>query len=239
MNLILFESSELDRPLPRMDRRATHILEILRRQPGDTFDVGQVNGPRGKATLNAINPTELVLSFQWSGPAPLPESVTLLIGLPRPQTARDILRDATTLGVAAMHFVRTEKSDGNYARSTLWSSGEWRRHLISGAEQAFDTWIPEVTFDRTLRGALSMLPASSLRVALDNYEAPTRLSELSFSSTSACVLAIGGERGWTADDREVLRLHQFTFANLGSRVLRTETATVAALTLLRGKLGWM
>jgi RsmE family RNA methyltransferase len=170
---------------------------------------------------------------------PSHEPVTLIIGLPRPQTARDILRDATTLGIAAVHFVRTEKSEASYAQSTLWTSGEWRRYLIAGAEQAFDTRIPDVTFDRTLPAALASIPDSFVRVALDNYEAPVRFGELSVSPQSACVLAIGGERGWTTADRDALRSHQFTFANLGWRVLRTETATVAALTLLRSKLGLM
>jgi RsmE family RNA methyltransferase len=65
------------------------------------------------------------------------------------------------------------------------------------------------------------------------------LGELNFSPGQDCVLAIGGERGWSAADREVLRAGQFTFGHLGSRVLRTETATVAALSILRTKLGLM
>ena len=51
MNLILFEESELARPLPQGDERARPILEILRCQEGDEFDVGLVDGPRGKAVL--------------------------------------------------------------------------------------------------------------------------------------------------------------------------------------------
>ena len=63
MNLILFESAEIDVPLPRSDTRAEHIIKILRRQIGDTFDVGLVDGPLGKATLAAITEVALTLSF--------------------------------------------------------------------------------------------------------------------------------------------------------------------------------
>src|SRR5687768_11257964 len=101
MNLILFEPHELAQPLPRSDRRATHLLDVLRRREGDTFDAGVIDGPRGKGTLVRIDDKALALSFAW-GPAPSPAAaIALIVGLPRPQTARDILREATTLGVDA------------------------------------------------------------------------------------------------------------------------------------------
>lgn len=239
VNLILFEAAEIERPLPRRDRRAVHILTVLKRTLGESFDVGLVNGPRGKARLDAISDDSLKLAFTWNDAAPGPNPITLVVGIPRPQTARDILRDATTLGVAAIHFVRTEKSDTNYAQSTLWSSGEWRRHLITGAEQAFATSIPNVTYTRALPDVLATLAPGAGRIALDNYEASMRLGTLDVGSGADHVLAVGGERGWSATDRDMLRGHGFTLAHLGQRVLRTETATVAALSILRVKLGLM
>jgi 16S rRNA (uracil1498-N3)-methyltransferase len=239
VNLILFEPAETQRPLPRADPRAVHILKVLRCQSGETFDVGVINGPRGKATLVTLTPADLVLSFAWSSAPPDRDPVALIMGLPRPQTARDILRDATTLGVEAIHFVRTARSEPGYAQSTLWSSGEWRRHLITGAEQAFDTRIPEVTFTQTLSDQLSALAAGSIRLALDNYEATARLGDVEITGGNRLVIAIGGERGWSADDRTALRTHGFSLVHLGARVLRTETAVIAALSIIRTKLGLM
>jgi RsmE family RNA methyltransferase len=218
-----------------------HILEVLRRQVGDTFDVGLANGPRGKATLVAIASDRLELTFAWGEPpAPLAKDspITLIVGLPRPQTARDILRDATTLGVAAIHFVQTEKSEPSYAQSTLWSSGEWRRQALVGAEQAFDSRLPEVTHGRTLADVLAGLSRNGTSIALDNYESPGALSEIREIS-SPVTLALGAERGWSAGERELLRARGFVFAHLGTRVLRTETACVAALAIVRAKLGLM
>lgn len=238
MNLILFEPAELTAPLPRTDPRAEHILKVLRRQPGDTFDVGLVDGPLGKGTLAAVSAEALTLTFTW-GPPPAPaDPITLLLGLPRPQTARDILRDATTLGVGALHFVATERSDPNYAAATLWTSGEWRRHCLAGAAQAFATRLPAVTSDRTLATALAALPTTTTqRLALDNYEATSPLGEWHLRDDTSVVLALGPERGWGPADRAALRAHGFTLVHLGSRVLRSETAVIAALTLVRAKLG--
>jgi RsmE family RNA methyltransferase len=237
VNLILFEPAEAAVPLPRTDPRAAHLLDVLRRRVGDPFDAGLVNGPRGKGTVLSIGAATLTLQFVWGEPPPPPDPITLIIGLPRPQTARDILRDATALGVAALHFVTTEKGESSYAQSTLWSSGEWRRHLLTGAQQAFVTDLPAVTHGRSLAATLGALAPAPTRLALDNYESPAPLSQCNLLGYTPVVLALGSERGWSPAERELLRTHQFSFAHLGSRVLRVETACIAALTLLKAKLG--
>lgn len=233
MNLVLFTSEEISRPLPRSDPRAVHVLSVLKRQPGDSFDAGLINGPHGRGTLLAIGADHLTLSFTWGGPPPPPEPVTLIIGLPRPQTARDILRDGTTLGVAAIHFARTDKGESSYAQSSLWTTGEWQRHLMTGAAQAFSTLIPEVTHGQTLAEILSVLPAATLRLALDHYEAAAPLWSVRPKPSTPVVLALGPERGWSAVDRTLLRSHAFDLVHLGPRVLRCETAVIAALTLVQ------
>ena len=243
MNLVLFEPGELGLPLPRNDPRARHVLDVLRRQTDQSFDAGVVDGDIGTATIVAQSEVALHLSFApVRPPAPLP-AITLLIGMARPQTARDLLRDATTMGVRAMHFVATERSDRSYAQSSLWTSGEWRRQLLIGAAQAFDTRLPEVTWSSTLGEQLSTRAAQpGTRVALDNYEASTRLVTANVSSSAASTdpaahvtLAIGPERGWGPKDRGQLREHGYTLAHLGSRVLRVESACVAALAILSAR----
>lgn len=236
MNLVLFSPEEIGRPLPRADRRTDHIVVVLRRKPGETFDVGLINGPLGKATLVRVAEEGLHLTFAWDPAIPPPPSaLTLLVGLPRPQTARDILRDATTLGATMLCFVATERSEPSYARSKLWTTDEWHRHALAGAEQAFSTFVPEVKTGNTLEAAVGSLPAATTRLALDHYEAAHPLATVQPTPGRPVVLAIGPERGWTQRDREILRDAQFDLVHLGRRVLRTETAVIAALTLIRAK----
>ena len=239
LNLILFEAAEISLPLPRDDRRAQHLVEVLRRQAGDTFDAGIVNGPRGRGTIARVSDRELLLEFSWGSDPPAHHPLTLIVGLPRPQTARAILREVTSLGVSDIHFVTTEKGESNYAQSTLWRTGEWRRHLLAGAEQAFCTRIPEVTSGHSLLDALSTLPSSGMqRVALDNYEATLPVSKLTLTACTFA-LAVGPERGWSAKERNLLRTNGFELAHIGSRVLRTETACIAAVSLIKAKIGSM
>ncbi|KXU38246.1 hypothetical protein AXK11_00945 [Cephaloticoccus primus] len=240
MNLILFTREESQVPLPRSDARAQHILRVLRRQVGDSLDVGLPDGPRGKATLRRISETALELSFTWEPepPAP-PPPTTLIIGLPRPQTARKILQDAAALGVRQLHFVRCVRSEPSYAASHLWHSGEWQRHLEAGTAQAFATDIPQLSHGRTLAEVLEKLTAASSpapappprRLALDNYEAPQPLGHYAIGPDELLTLALGPERGWAPDERDALRAAGFALAHLGPRVLRLETAVTAALAI--------
>ena len=213
----------------------------MRRREGDSFDAGLINGPRGKGRLEKITPDALTFSFAWGEPPPPLDPIMLLIGLPRPQTARKILQEATTLGVGALHFFTAEKAEPSYAGSTLWISGEWRRHLVAGAEQAFCTRLPELTHGLTLAAALEKTPSAATRLALDNYEAPAPLGQDQPPAGAPVVLALGPERGWSAAERDFLRAKNFSLVHLGSRVLRTETAVVAAVALIKARLklaGW-
>lgn len=150
-----------------------------------------------------------------------------------PADSRKILQEATTLGVQALHFVRTERSEPQYAQSSLWSTGEWR-HVLAGVAQAFATRLPVVTWDRDLASILESsrvegsLGSPLCSIALDNYEATVRLGACDVPPATRIWLALGPERGWGPSDRDRLRESGFPLAHLGERVLRAETAVVAS-----------
>jgi 16S rRNA (uracil1498-N3)-methyltransferase len=232
LNLILFEAGETGCPLALADPRAVHLLRVLRRRVGDTFDAGIVDGPRGKGTIAAIGPEAITLRFEPGAEPPPLDPIHLLVALPRPQTARKILNEAASLGVASIRFFRSEKGEPGYAGSALWRGPEWRRHLLDGAAQAFDTRLPAVVHDASLPDAVRALPAGCARIALDNYEATRRLRA---DPARPLALAFGPERGWSAAERDILRAAGFELAHLGARVLRTETAVVAAVAVAKAE----
>ncbi len=231
MNIVLFEPDEFQKPLLRTDERAVHILQVLRRSEGDDFDAGILNGPKGKAIVTKIGEDALSLEFNWnSDEEPALYPIDLVVGLSRPQTNRKILQDATALGVRSIRFVTTERGEPSYASSKLWTTGEWRRHVVAGVAQAFTTRMPQVYFEMSLKDAIDALDATPTRIALDNYEAEIGLGEI--DATSSIGLALGSERGWTGKERELLRENGYTLAHLGPRPLRTETAAIAGIALL-------
>jgi len=69
---------------------------------------------------------------------------------------------------------------------------------------------------------------------MDNYEATVGLLEATKNvpSGNSVVLAVGSERGWSPNERDLFRQNNFILAHLGERPLRTETATIAAISVV-------
>lgn len=238
MNLILFGEEEIHSLLPLQDPRAIHILHTLRRSRGDVFDAGIINGPRGKAMVAEVEATGLRLRFDPTETPPDLHPGAILVGLPRPQTARKILQEVTSLGIGEIHFAGTDKSEPSYSESKLWTTGEYRRHLTAGAEQAFTTRIPRLRRHGDLAAALELLLPRHEGVALDNYEATGPLRSYR-PQRAECLLAVGPERGWSGPERDLFRERGVPLLHLGDRPLRTETACLCGLTLLLAKLEWL
>jgi len=213
------------------------MLKVLKCKEGSHFQAGVINGPSGQGTLISIQDKELTLAFNWTAPPETPPDIRVIIGLPRPQTARKILNTLATLGASELHFVLADKSDRNYISSKLWSTNEWQRHLIEGAQQAFTTAIPQVFYHQTLYKTIKALPDDLTKIAFDNYEGQQAFSQIPIQIPLA--LAIGPEQGWADRDRELLLRHGFQMAHLGQRILRVETACVSALAITKSKLNLM
>ena len=233
MNLVLITPDEAAAGLPADDARARHLRETVGLAVGGTFHVGIENGLRGIATITALAP-KLTFAVAWgkSPQARLP--LTVLVGLPRPQTAKKVLHDLASLGAARIIFFESAKGDPGYLTSSLWKDGEWREHVLKGTEQACSTLVPEVTRVGSLAEALVGLDAKAWKVALDPYEA-TGAPELSTPAQTA-VLAIGPERGFAEAERGTLRTAGFGFAHLGDRILRVEAAALVGGALMLAQL---
>lgn len=241
VNLILLNTEE-EGPtlhLRHTDPRALHIKTVLKLKPGSTCFIGLPQGKTGQATLEHADKEGVTLSIRWQDVAPAPLfPVHLILGLPRPQTARKVLQASASMGVEGLCFFCSDKGEPGYAQSTLWSSPEWETHLKTGAEQAFATTYPSVEHCTSLEASLTSIAPLATRIALDVYESPLSLNSALHAAKPPFVLAIGSERGWSAKERELLRAHGFSFAHLGPRVLRTETACVAALGALLSRFAW-
>lgn len=249
MNLILFETVFQQVQLAAQDPRTKHIRSVLRIEKGGVLFVGFINGDRGVAELRQVNgdgSIELALLGTEVAPPLLP--IDLVIGMPRPHSARRVLYEAACLGVRSMHFFQSERSEPSYAQSRLWQTTDYRERLRLGAEQSFTTQLPAVHLGgtrETILSEFSKRPRNTCFV-LDNYAAEASLGSLveplaltkakeSFSREGV-VLALGSERGWTEDERTAFAELGWQFAHLGSRVLRLETAVVSAVSILSDRL---
>ncbi|OUU41630.1 MAG: hypothetical protein CBC16_04835 [Verrucomicrobia bacterium TMED56] len=235
LNLVLLPKQVTQAKWSISDPRAVHILEVLKVGLGDEIDFAVENGPLGKGKLETLGDEFLELSFKWESLANkdfLP--VCLLIGLSRPQTCRKILDQGSTMGVQEFHFFGTDRGEPSYASSPLWTTDEWKVRIRKGVEQAFSSFMPTCMLHQDLKSVLGNLTTKkkSLRIGLDNYEGTSRFGTDLLSPVETVELAVGAERGWSRQERNLLRENGFKLQHLGERVLRVETAVVAALGVL-------
>ena len=235
LNLLLLPELVSKLHLEVQDSRAIHLREVVKVKNDDLVDLAVRNGPKGKGRVLICADGAIELDIQWA-----PEHsndllpISLVVARCRPQTCRKILDQATSLGVRSFSFFQAEKSEASYAQSSLWKSDEWIRKIEGGVEQAFSSFLPTCEHFSDLQSALKGQPDESecQRIALDNYEAIGPLSANGADSGISFSLCLGPERGWSAGERALLRSSGYSMHHLGARVLRVETAVVAALSLL-------
>ncbi|MGC6456003.1 MAG: 16S rRNA (uracil(1498)-N(3))-methyltransferase [Coraliomargaritaceae bacterium] len=232
MNLILFDTPFENVQLTADDPRAKHIRDTLRAEIGTLVFLGFANGLRARARVVDLPANgDITLEVIATEPAPTPLPIHLLIGLPRPHSARKVLFEAACLGVQRIDFFEAERGEPSYARSSLWTTDEWRDRIRLGLEQSFATQLPQVAVYPDLQTALNTYYPIPARIALDNYEAGRSLQNTLPQSADTTALALGPERGWSPNERDTLRRNGWQLAHLGPRVLRVESAVVAAVSI--------
>jgi 16S rRNA (uracil1498-N3)-methyltransferase len=257
MNILILEKEEVGLRLPRSDRRWEHVKKVLKKGPGDRLAAGllssiikaefgddaeQAAPLLGEATIRELDDSGLVLDFQcFEGAACIPPElapVILVLGFPRPIQANRILKDLTSLGVAEIHLTGTELGEKSYAQSSIFKDKDFRAPLIEGAEQAGNPRLPQVYTHWTLARCLKELDdreqKAETRIFLHPYGVEHRLGELASRAApprAPVCLAVGSERGWTEAELALLRGSGFEARSLGSRILKTETAALVAVSL--------
>ena len=241
MNLILFEPNEVGKALSRRDERTVHLLKVLHKKAGDSFEAGLLGEGQGRGTIEKINiDGSINFSLNVQGPPPPRLPVRVAVGFPRPIQVRRLLRDLSSLGVEAIDLFGTDLGEKSYRDTKLLGDGGARSALLEGAAQSRDTTIPALSVFACLEDWLQKCPMKShimpLLIAADNVRSEGALSRLTPTKRSV-VLAIGSERGWSDRERDLFEAAGFLRLSLGGRALRTETACVAATVLALEKIG--
>jgi RsmE family RNA methyltransferase len=243
VNIILLEEYELGRSLSRRDERTIHLLKVLHKKAGDTFEAGILGGKIGTGRIEKINlDGSIFVTVQASDPPPPRLRLRIAVAFVRPIQIKRIFRDMSNMGVRAVDLVGTDLGEKSYRDTKLFASGGAHAALVEGAVQARDTQIPDLALYDNLEDWIAERPWDKtdsrripLLVAMDNVHPEGSLFHLSVTSRPA-VIAVGPERGWSDRERDMFEKAGFLRLSMGSRPLRTETACVAAASLAMEKI---
>jgi 16S rRNA (uracil1498-N3)-methyltransferase len=233
----------VDRPLPVGARvvlpesAANHLVRVLRLREGDACVLFNGDGNDCRARIAVAGKREVVVEILGLDPVDneSPFRITLLQGIARGEKMDLILQKATELGAAAIAPVLAERTEVKLdTERTEKRMAHWRSVILAACEQSGRAIIPLLAAPAALADA-ARATTDSLKLTLDPTGEHT-LASLPTSAISAA-LAIGPEGGWSPRDRETLRAAGYTGLRLGPRVLRTETAGLAAIAALQSRYG--
>ena len=216
---------------------ATHLVRVLRLQAGDGCVL--FNGDGGDYSATIVSATKRGVEADVGARANIdnesPLRITLVQGIARGEKMDWILQKATELGVASVLPVQSDRSevklDGERAVKRL---VHWQGVVVSACEQSGRARVPDVAAAQPLASVANAL-ASTHRFLLDP-EAEDAIATMP-AIDGTCVLAVGPEGGWSERDRAVLEAAGFKGLRLGPRILRTETAGIAAIAALQARFG--
>lgn len=218
---------------------AAHLVRVLRLGVGDACVLFDGGGKDYAAKVVAIGKREVRISVgeATAVAAESPLRIVLLQGIARGEKMDLILQKATELGVSEVRPLSSQRSevklDETRAAKRL---AHWQSVVVAACEQSGRAVVPPVLAPATLSAVLAALPAGGLRLILDPVGSLS-LSTLQPEPAQPVLLAVGPEGGWSPRDRDELHAAGFDGLRLGPRVLRTETAGLAAIAALQARFG--
>jgi 16S rRNA (uracil1498-N3)-methyltransferase len=188
-----------------------------------------------EGVLQAIDKHSLSVTLECQLPVPkssLPP-VTLAVALIKEQRWDWLLQKATELGVRAFQPILSERTVIKLSESDIPKKLErWQSVVRSAAEQSEGLFIPQMLKPVNVSQCAQSGSSDRLRILLaergeDRLSLKSVLSGL--QQEKMVTMAVGPEGGWTPQELDVFIQAGFVLASLGSRILRSETAAIAAM----------
>ncbi len=214
-----------------------YLSRVLRVKAGDALEVFDGQGQVFAAQVKEVAEAALTLELKEPRPAPRAPALTLIQGLPKGDKLELVLQKGTELGVAAFYPVVTARAVSRPKDGEA-KAERWRKIVSEAARQCGRADVPPVAAPGPLEAAVAALPQGTQLLVLDEEEHALRLSDALGDGPVA--LVVGPEGGLAREEVVALRQSGGVSVTLGPRVLRTETAALAALAVLlhrRGELG--
>ena len=219
---------------------AARHVQVLRLQPGNVITLFDGGGGEYAATITQMGRSDVRVEIGAHDPVEResPLDITLLQGVARGERMDLIVQKSTELGITRIVPVLAERSIVRVdAQQRERKREHWQAIASSACEQSGRNRVPAVSEPRSLGDAIAALPAESARFLLAaDGEQPLTAFALR-TRGQPLVLFIGPEGGIADNEEKFARANGFVGCRIGPRILRTETAGLAALAALQAIAG--
>jgi len=205
-------------------------VQVLRLQPGDTLTLFDGRGGQWAGAISAISRREVRVRTLHFDPLEreLARQVTLAVGMPANERMDALIEKATELGAARIQPLVCERSVLRVAgERALRKAAHWHAVAVAACEQCGRNRVPEVAEPLRLNAWLGDLDPGPRRWLLSIADALPWPPDA--GSAREVVVLSGPEGGLTPAEESAARAAGFAAYSLGARVLRADTAPLAAL----------
>lgn len=217
--------------------QAAHLARVLRAQPGTEADV-VAGGHVFHAEVVAVSPDEVRFNLVAEVEADPALPVTLVMSVFKFDRMEWAIEKATELGVAAIAPVIAQRTEKHLGQSAEKRAERWRRIAHEASQQSRRSDVPlihqPVPLAERVRAASSVT-----RIVLAEQERATSLRTAIEEAVQAAAaempsleIAIGPEGGWSPAEEALFDANAWRAVTLGPRILRAETAAIAALSVV-------
>jgi len=221
--------------------QAAHLARVLRAQPGMEADV-VAGGHVFHAEVAAVSPDEVRFNLVAEVQADPAMPVTLVIAVYKFDRMEWAIEKATELGVLALAPVIAQRTEKHLAQAAEKRAERWRRIAHEAAQQSRRSDVPVIHNPASLAEHVRA-SSKSVRIVLAEQERTTTLRRLIEEAVEAAgeempslEIAIGPEGGWAPAEEALFDANGWRAATLGPRILRAETAAIAALSVVASSL---
>ena len=216
---------------------AEHLGRVLRAEPGQLYELSDgaaVWLARVQNISRARGSDEIEFALLENIPAiESPLEVRLLLAIVKFDRLEWCLEKATELGVREIVPVVAERSEKSLVRAAEKRAQRWRKILLASAQQSRRLRPPALAPVAKSEEAFASAQESLKIIFSERADAPPLREILSAASSQEVCVAIGPEGGWTEEEFVSAERSGFREASLGREILRTETAVISALAVLR------
>ncbi|MGP8271466.1 MAG: RsmE family RNA methyltransferase [Terracidiphilus sp.] len=217
--------------------QAEHMARVLRAQPGMEADV-VAGGHVFHAEVAAVSPHEVRFNLIAELEADPALPVTLVMAIYKFDHMEWAIEKATELGVAAITPVIARRTEKHLALAAEKRAERWRRIVHEAAQQSRRCDVPLIHEPGPL-AERARAASEATRIVLAEQERTATLRSLmdevmkvAEEEMPAIEIAIGPEGGWAPSEEALFDANGWRAASLGPRILRAETAAIAALAVV-------
>jgi len=218
-----------------------HIKDSLRLADGDVLTLIEEKTRRHRAKIIATTDRLIECRILDTAPAPVRTGPRLVLAqaLLKGERMDWVIQKATELGVDQIIPVQTKHTVVKIHPDRVeHQRARWERIALEAAQQSERWTVPAITEPITLSKVAAANPsADKFILAERSTETSLTTVTLPAGADQTVLLSIGPEGGWDEDELRLTREQGYSALSLGSRILRAETAAIAALSIVQSRLG--